>query len=268
MAAVVRPVASLAAAFALVVSLAATPSALEAADQASGAAAPGLESQLQQVMERLERMEAQSETPAATASEAAEDETDARPVLRLPEWHTNLSESQRKLLMRTMVPAAFEPDEAPTPEECLSAFRSAAKASDDFETVLPFLALGKRRRYLLSEGHPQFAAEKKTAAEWLQPYRAFLDSVVQVDDVMQGQREDRAVLIVWTRSSSRKYVRYGIEYHGEGRLWRLSGLQRLGSADRLPGQSVTPESGFANGGQSRPTTGPSGGDDPFDPFAE
>lgn len=209
----------------------------------AASAAPPAEfnEQLRQLQEQLAEIKA-SQAGGLEAGQAAgdadgADDADAAAApqpLVLQDWHRNLSESQLRILARTMQPATFDEDAAPSPEDCLIAFRQAVKATESYEDVLPFLCRRRRQQYLLSEGHPSYKRYQKTDEEWLQPLKALLGSIVRVDHVaFDPTRDGHVQLLVWT-AQDKTYTRVRIQMEGEGKLWRWVSFKAEASTTKPP----------------------------------
>ena len=245
-------------------SLVAAPAAAAAPDETAD-----LQKQLAELQDQLRHLQRTGELPAtapvpaseslASATQTTEDaDDDDSASLVLPEWHVNLSDTQRKLLMRAIAPIEFDAADAPKPEDTLAAFRAAVKQSDDFDDIVPFLDRKRRRRYLISEGHPAYAAHKKPDAEWIAPLEAFVGSIVRVErTLLNPDRDDRAQVLAWMKKGT-SYGLYRIEFHGEGRLWRMAGFKLERTARFLP--EATPEEAVGPGQMN--------GEQPVGPLAD
>ena len=156
----------------------------------------------------------------------------------LPAWHVNLSKAQRTLLMQTIAPMEFAADDAADPESCLRAFQAAVKQTRNFDEIVVFLDRKRRRRYLLTEGHPDYNRYAQSDAEWIEPLKTFLTSIVRVDEtLLSPDRDDRAQVLVWTQKGS-SYGLYRIAYVGEGKLWRLAGYKFEKALPYLPAEPI------------------------------
>ena len=195
------------------------------------AAAPDYEQQLQAIEERLRQMEADRQAGSAGGEFGQSERPPEPPPIVLQDWHRNLSNPQLRLLVGTIQPAPFEPDAAPDPDECLTAFRTAVREADSFVEVVPFLSLPRRQQYLLSEGHPDYARYRRDDGDWLAYYRKLLVPIVRIQATLENpDQPGRVQLIVWTHEPATElgpavYRQLRLEMRGEGKLWRLVGYK-------------------------------------------
>lgn len=212
-----------------------------AAPQGSGGPGASGASELLEEMSRLqERLRHLERTGELGGSATIVEEPPTN--LLLPAWHVNLTKGQRKLLMRSIAPAEFDAEAAPTPEQCLQALIAAIRESDAYDEIVPFLDRSHRRRYLLTEGHPNFRKYAKADADWISPLDSVFGQVVRVDaTIANPDRDDRCQVLAWTQKGA-SYGLYRIEYRGEGKFWRVAGFKLEQTATYLPAPPTVPVS--------------------------